>query len=141
MRQPCRSAPSARAQRRAARPEPCSAACHWRERAPAGTAAGPDTVSSPPSWPAHLRPDKHPTKHRADGGKVVAVGASSFPLPGGNTFRAGRTCLVSIDVLPAVKLRGFPVPASCLVAHAANAVGWLVVEVRAARLCRIAALA
>jgi hypothetical protein len=40
-----------------------------------------------------------------------------------------------------VKLRGFPVPASCLVAHAANAVGWLVVEVRADRLCRIAALA
>jgi hypothetical protein len=35
---------------------------------------------------------------------------------------------IAIDVLPAVKLRGFPVPASCLVAYAANAVGWLVVE-------------
>ena len=76
-------------------------------------------------------------KRRARGIFVVGFACG---LMAGTVLRRRRWLnILRLDVLPALKMRGFPVPASCLVAHAANAVGWLVVEVRADRLCRFTA--
>jgi hypothetical protein len=106
-----------------------------------------DGVEHAGAWNAPTQVEARPGAHHVEVYTKLKKGLKpkqrkgriDFTLSAGDS---ARMHVNFVDVLPAVELRGFLVPTGCLVVHAAsNAVGRLVVEVRAERLCRIAILA